>query len=75
MINKLLDKAGYDGCKHIIVSATISSVLSLALPTLYVTLIVTIIGVTKELYDKLSGRGTAEWKDILCNAIGLLIGI
>lgn len=75
MINKLFDKAGYDGCKHIIVSAIISSVLSLALPTLYVVLIVTVIGATKELYDKLSGRGTPEWKDILCNAIGLLIGI
>ena len=35
-----------------------------------------IIAITfKEAYDKISGKGCAEWKDIICDNIGILIGI
>lgn len=75
MINKLFDKAGYDGCKHIIVSALLTKILTSFAPTLLSILIVLLIGLAKEIYDRKSGKGTAEWKDIVCNAIGMSIGI
>lgn len=75
MINKLFDLAGYDGCKHIIVSALLTALLQLLLPTQLTILIVLLIGFAKELYDHESGKGTAEWKDIICNIIGISIGI
>lgn len=32
------------------------------------------LGVAKEVYDS-TGKGCAEWKDILCDLIGVLIGV
>lgn len=37
-------------------------------------LIVLSIGVAKEVYDKVSGKGTAEWKDIIADCIGIGLG-
>lgn len=45
----------------------------LGLPSLYIVLIVFIIGAAKELIpDKLMGRGNAEWLDMLANVMPLL---
>lgn len=33
-----------------------------------------IAGLSKELYDKSTGRGTAEWHDVICDAAGILRG-
>jgi hypothetical protein len=75
MIDKLFDQAGYDGCKHIIVSALLTALLQLFLSTQLTILIVLFIGIAKELYDHESGKGCAEWKDIICDVIGIFIGI
>jgi Fe-S cluster biosynthesis and repair protein YggX len=32
------------------------------------------IGIGKEVYDKVSKKGWAEWKDIICDIIGIIIG-
>jgi uncharacterized protein YfiM (DUF2279 family) len=39
-----------------------------------VLLIVMTIGVAKELYDQISKKGTPEWKDLLADLLGALVG-
>jgi putative lipoprotein len=64
-----------DKYKHIVVSAIIAVVLNLILPWWVAGLVTLSIGVGKEVYDKVSGKGCAEWKDLLADVIGILIGI
>lgn len=64
-----------DKLKHVIVSAVVMVMLSLVLPK-WVAVIATLsIGVSKEVYDKVSKRGCAEWKDLLADCIGVIIGL
>ena len=64
-----------DKLKHIVVSAIIVVALNLFLPWWVAGLITLAIGVGKEVYDKVSGKGHAEWKDLLADFVGILIGI
>ena len=64
-----------DKLKHIVVSAIIAVALNLLLPWWVAGLVTLAIGVGKEVYDKVSGKGCAEWKDIVCDIVGILIGI
>lgn len=66
---------GYDGCKHIILSAILTVVAKWLLPVWVAVALVLLIGIIKEVYDNVSGKGCAEWKDIICDIIGILIGI
>ncbi len=72
-LNDLFNLAGYDGCKHIILSAILTVVGNLLLPLWVVVPIVFAIGLAKEAYDS-TGKGCAEWKDVVCNVIGIIIG-
>lgn len=65
----------YDGMKHIILSAILTIVAKWLLPVWVAVGVVLSIGIAKEIYDKVSGKGCAEWKDIVCDIIGILIGI
>ena len=38
-------------------------------------LITLAIGVGKEIYDKVSGKGCSEWGDLLADVVGILIGV
>lgn len=73
-INKLFDLAGFDGCKHIILSSVLAAVLSLILPHIVAAVITFGIGWAKEMYDQ-RGGGQAQTKDVVCNLIGAIIGI
>lgn len=64
-----------DKLKHIVVSAIIMVTLNLILPTWIAALITLSIGIGKEVYDKVSGKGCAEWKDLLADLVGILIGV
>lgn len=64
-----------DKYKHIVVSAIIAVVLNLFLPWWVAALITLAIGIGKEVYDKLSGKGCAEWEDLVADVVGILIGI
>ena len=64
-----------DKLRHIIVSAIIAVVLNLILPWWVAGLLTLAIGVGKEVYDKLSGKGHAEWKDLVADVVGVVIGI
>ncbi len=63
-----------DKYKHIVVSAIIAVALNLFLPWWVAGVITLAIGVGKEVYDS-TGKGCAEWKDIVCDVVGILIGI
>jgi putative lipoprotein len=64
-----------DKYKHIVVSAIICVALNLILPWWVAGLLTLAIGVGKEVYDQLSGKGCAEWGDLLADLVGILIGI
>lgn len=66
---------GNDGMMHVILSALLASVLNLFLPLELAGLITLAIGMGKEIYDKRSGTGYTEVKDIVCDIIGILIGV
>lgn len=64
-----------DKLKHIVVSAVIAVALNLFLPWWVAGLITLAIGVGKEVYDKVTGKGHPEWKDLLADIVGILIGL
>lgn len=66
---------GEDKLKHVVVSAIICVVLNLFLPWWVAAILILAIGVGKEVYDKVSGKGHPEWMDLLADLIGILIGI
>lgn len=74
-LNRLFNLAGYDGLKHLVLSTLITKVLLLFLPVYLAVLITLVISISKEVYDKISGKGCADWKDVICNLLGILIGI
>lgn len=66
---------GEDKLKHIVVSAIIAVALNLFLPWWVAGLVTLAIGVGKEVYDKVSGKGCAEWKDLAADVVGIIIGV
>ena len=64
-----------DKLKHIVVSAIMAVVLNLILPWWVAGLITLAIGVGKEVYDKVSGKGHAEWEDLVADVVGVVIGL
>lgn len=73
-INELFELAGFDGCKHIILSAVLAALLSLIVPHIVAVVITFGIGWAKEMYDQ-RGHGQVQTKDIVCNLIGAIIGV
>lgn len=71
-INNLI---GSDGMKHIILSAILTVVAKWLLPVWVAVGVVMAIGIAKEIYDKVSEKGCCEWKDIMCDLIGIVIGV
>lgn len=74
MIQNIISKIGADKLLHISVSMVLTLELRRFLPYWQAALIVLSIGVAKEVYDKVSGKGTAEWKDIIADCIGIGLG-
>lgn len=64
-----------DKLKHVVVSAIIAVALNLVLPWWVAGLITLAIGVGKEIYDKRSKQGCAEWEDLVADVVGILIGV
>lgn len=66
---------GKDKLLHIVVSAIIMVVLGWFMPTWVAVLATLCVGIGKEVYDKVSGKGSFEWMDLVCDCIGILIGV
>lgn len=64
-----------DKLKHIVVSAIMTVVLSLFFPWWVAAGMTFALGVGKEVYDMVSGKGCAEWEDLLADVVGILIGV
>ena len=76
MIAKILGYFGQDGLAHILVSLILCAVLAAFLPWWAAVLISLAVGFIKELvWDKLLKKGTAEWRDIIADAVGVLLGV
>ena len=76
MIGKILNWFGQDGLAHVLVSLILCAVLGVFLPLWAAVLITLAIGVAKELiWDRWMGRGTADWHDIICDAVGIVWGV
>lgn len=74
ILNNLYDIAGYDGLKHIVLSAVLTVGFNLFFPWYLSAIFVLTIGIAKEIYDS-TGKGCCEWKDFICDLIGTIIGI
>ena len=75
MMRLLKSLLAEDKLKHVVVSATIAVVLNLILPWWMAGLITLAIGVGKEVYDKVTGKGHAEWEDLVADVVGIVIGL
>lgn len=74
-LNRIFAWMGNDDCKHIILSAILTVVAKWLLPVWVAVGVVMAIGIAKEVHDKVSGRGCAEWKDLVCDVVGIVIGV
>lgn len=75
MISKVFNYFGYDGLKHIIASNVMVVVLNLILPLWVAVLVAALAGVGKEVvWDKLMKKGTFDKKDLIADAVGIIIG-
>lgn len=75
MISKVFNYFGYDGLKHVIASNVMVVVLSLILPLWVAVLVAALAGVGKEVvWDKLMKKGTFDKKDLIADAVGIIIG-
>lgn len=72
---ELLCEVSKDKLLHVVVSATVTALLSHIMPFVGLLLIMTLIFIGKETYDKLSGKGSTEWKDIVADYVGFIIGV
>lgn len=65
----------HDKLLHVVVSATLTAILSHIIPFAGLFLVMTFIFFAKEVYDKYSRKGTAEWGDVIADYVGFAIGI
>lgn len=76
MIGRLLKYFGQDGLAHILVSLVLCAVLGAFLPLWAAVVITLAVGFIKELvWDLWLEKGTAEWRDIVSDAVGILLGV
>lgn len=73
-IEKIFTFMANDGMKHFILSATLTALLALILPWWMAAAGTLAVGLGKEAYDRITGRGMAEWKDVVCNIAGIIVG-
>lgn len=67
---------GRDKLLHFAVSAVLTKILALlGVPLAGVLIVMTLIFVDKELYDYASGRGKAEWGDIVADYAGMIVAL
>lgn len=74
-MNKIISWLGQDGLAHIVCCAALCGLLGLVLPLWVAALATLVVGAAKELvWDKWFGKGTASWKDLLCDLVGIAVG-
>lgn len=75
MIHKIYNYFGQDGLLHIICSSIVVGLFDLFLPLWIAVIIAVVIGTAKEVaWDKLMKKGTFDKKDLIADAVGIIIG-
>ena len=86
MIQKISDwtreRIGFDGLLHFAVCAIMTALIkATAEPTLaekgalLAVVAVAMIGIGKEIYDRRTDKGCAEFKDVACDLVGIIVGV
>lgn len=74
MINNIINKVGIDKILHLLVCLSLTLELRRFVDLWIAVLIVFVIAVFKEVYDKVSKKGTCDYKDIIADCVGIIIG-
>ena len=74
-IKKFIHWVRQDGLLHILVSALIVCAFGFIHPLWIPCFIAFAIGISKEVYDLVTDKGYAELHDVLCDLIGIAIGL
>lgn len=64
-----------DKQQHIIISFYMTLILMLFIPMWLAITLTFLVGVSKEVYDKVSGKGSPELLDIVANTIGITLAV
>lgn len=75
LASKLLSKIGLDGMAHIIVCQNLVMWLSKFTPLWLAIIITVVIFFLKEIYDKYCKKTEFSIKDIICDCVGLALGV
>ena len=75
LISKPLSMIGLDGMAHIIVCQNLVMWLSKFTPLWLVIIITIAIFILKEIYDKYCKKTEFSIKDIICDCVGLALGV
>lgn len=75
LISKSLSKIGIDGMAHIIVCQNLVMWLSKFTPLWLAIIITVVIFILKEIYDKYCKKTEFSIKDIICDCVGLALGV
>lgn len=79
MVQKISDwvreRIGFDGLMHIMLSAIMVGTLKHIIGALGAVVVVSLIGIGKEIYDKHTSKGCAEFKDLVCDFAGIIVGV
>lgn len=75
LISKPLSMIGLDGMAHIIVCQNLVMWLSKFTPLWLVIIITIAIFILKEIYDKYCKKTEFSIKDIICDCVGLVLGV
>lgn len=78
-VRKILEKVWnyvrIDGLLHFVCTALLFLVLRHIVSFWWAFLLTIIVFIAKEVYDRLSGKGAAEWHDVFCDLAGLLFAV
>lgn len=75
-MSRVLSYLGQDGLLHILVSLVLCLFLSALMPLWASASVTFLVGAAKELaWDGALGKGSLEWKDIVADIAGVLIGV
>lgn len=75
MIQNIINRIGIDKILHVLVSLVLMLEFQRFLPVWGALTVVLAIGIIKEVYDKVSGKGTPDWRDIVADCIGIILGL
>ena len=76
------ERIGFDGLMHFAFCAIMTALIkAMAEPllaekgALLAVVVVSLMSIGKEFYDVRTGKGCAEFKDVACDLVGIIIGV